>query len=444
MKASLEDISQVQKKLSVEIDAAEVNKKLNTAYSKIKKQTKIPGFRPGKVPRKILENYFGKQVEADVVSELVNETFPDAVNETNAFPLGQPQLEKGILKAGEPFTYSAVMEVKPQFEVKDYLGLEAEKEKAVVSDDDVEKRLEQIRESHGKIESIAEDRPVQKDDLVALDYEGFDGDSPIEGVKNTNFLIQLGRGDIHEKFDDALMGLKKGDSKEFTIAFEDDYHNDNLKGKSVRFTVSIVDVKEKQLPELDDEFAKNLGGDFENLAALKEQLKKNMVSQEENRINQELKGRLLSQLREKTEFELPAVMVEAEMDFSLRSFQSNLEQGGTSLEKAGISPEVLKAQFRPTSEMRVKDRLILTQIAEQEKLSVTDEEYTEGLENLAASMGQDVETIRKYYEARGEADILKEQMLEDKTLNHLVENATVKEVEPGALTQEKNEESEVE
>ena len=156
MKASLEDISQVKKKLSVEIDAKEVNKKLNSAYGKIGKQTKIPGFRPGKVPRKILESYFGKEVEADVASELVSESFPQAVDETKAFPLSQPELEKGSVKQNEKFTYSATMEVRPQFEVKDYLGLEAEKEIVSIGEDEVDKRLEQIREGNGKLESLTE------------------------------------------------------------------------------------------------------------------------------------------------------------------------------------------------------------------------------------------------------------------------------------------------
>ena len=140
MKATLEDISQVKKKLSVEIDAKEVSKKLNTAYGKIGKQTKIPGFRPGKVPRKILESYFGSQVEADVASELVNESFPKAVEETGAFPLNQPQLEKGEVKLNEKFVYSATMEVRPKFEVKDYLGLEAEKEIVSIGEDEVQKK----------------------------------------------------------------------------------------------------------------------------------------------------------------------------------------------------------------------------------------------------------------------------------------------------------------
>jgi trigger factor len=444
MKASLEDISQVKKKLSVEIDAKEVNKKLNDAYGKIRKTTKIPGFRPGKVPRKILESYFGTQVEADVASELVNESFRQAVDETEAFPLSQPQLEKGPVKLDEKFVYSATMEVKPEFEVKDYLGLEAEKETVSIGEDEVDKRLEQIREGNGKLESLKEPRPVQEGDFVVIDYQGFEGDQPLDQVKNSNFVLNVGKKDIHEKFDAALVGHNSGDKTEIVIDFEEDHANANLKGKTVRFEVSIEDIKERNLPELNDEFAKNLGADFEDLKGLKEEIEKNVIAQEENRVEQDLKRRLIGKISEGTEFEVPQVLVDAEVDFSIRSLQSNFERSGASFEQAGISQDMLRQQFRPSSESRVRERLILGQIAQQDDITISDEEFTEGLEKLAKGMGQEVETIRKYYEARGEEDILKEQMLEEKTLNYLVEKANIKEVEAGSLTPEKNAEAETE
>ena len=443
MKASLEDISQVKKKLSVEIDAKEVSKKLDDAYGKIRKTTKIPGFRPGKVPRKILESYFGKQVEADVASELVSESFRDAVDEMNAFPLSQPELEKGPVKLGENFVYTATMEVRPEIEVKDYLGLEAEKEIVSIGEDEVQKRLEQIREGNAKLESLGEGRPIREGDFVVINYQGFENDQPLEGIKDENFLLNVGKGDFHKKFDESLLGLNKDDKTEFVVEFEEDYYNTHLKGKVVRFEVSIIDIKERNLPELNDEFAKNLGADFEDLKGLKEQIEKNVIAQEKNRVEKDLKRRLLAKVSERTEFEIPQVLVDAEVDFSIRSLQSNFQRSGSSFEKAGISPEMLQQQFRPSSESRVKERLILAQIAQQDDITVSDDEFTEGLQKLAEGMGQDVETIRKYYEARGEVDILKEQMLEEKTLDYLVENANIKEVEAGSLTPDKKDETEV-
>jgi trigger factor len=194
---------------------------------------------------------------------------------------------------------------------------------------------------------------------------------------------------------------------------------------------------------LNDEFAKGLGADFEDLKGLREEIQKNVVAQEENRVEQDLKRRLIEQISKGTEFEVPQVLVDAEVDFSIQRLQSNFERSGSSFEKAGISPDMLQQQFRPSSENRVRERLILAQIAEQDELTISDEEFTEGLEKLAKGMGQEVETIRKYYEARGEVDILKEQMLEEKTLNYLVEKANIKEVEAGSLTPDKDAETEV-
>ena len=442
MKASLEDIGPVKKKLIVEIDAKEVNKKLNTAYGKVGKQTKIPGFRPGKVPRKILESYFGKQVEADVASELINESFPEAVDETKAFPLSQPELEKGSVKQDEKFIYSATMEVKPQFEVKDYLGVEAEKEMISIAEDEVDKRLEEIRVGNAKVESLTELRPVQEGDFVVIDYQGFENDQPLEGMKNENFLLNVGKEVFHKKFDEALIGLNKDDKKEIVIDFEDDYLNSNLKGKTVRFEVSIGDIKKQDVPELNDEFARNLSADFEDLKGLKEQIEKQVIAQEEARVTQDLKRRLVGKISGKTEFEVPEALIDAEVEFSIKRLQSNLERGGASLETAGISPEILKQQFRSPSESRVREQLILGQVAQQEDITLGDDEFTEGLENLAQGMGQDVETIKKFYEARGDLKVLKEQMLEEKTLNYLVENAKISEVAAGALTPDKSDETE--
>ena len=443
MKASLEDISQVKKKLSVEIDAKEVNRKLNSAYGKIRKTTKIPGFRPGKVPRKILESYFGSQVEADVTSELVNESFPGAVNETKAFPLGQPELEKGPVKLDEKFVYSATMEVRPEFEVKDYLGLEAEKELVSIGEDEVQKRIEQIRVGNGKLESLEEPRPIQDGDLAVINYQGFENDQPLEEMKNENFSLNVGKSEIDPKFDEALIGLNIDDKKEIVVDFAEDYANVNLKGKTIRFEVSIVDIKERNLPELDDAFAKSLGADFEDLNGLKEAIKKDVVIQAKNRVEQDLKRKLLAKISEGTTFEVPQVLIDAEVEFSIKNLQSNFERSGSSFEKAGISPEMLKKQFTPSSESRVRERLILRQIARQDEITLSDDDFTEGLKNLAQRMGQDVETVKKYYEARGEVDIIKEQMIEQKTLNYLVENAKIKEAAAGALTPDKSDETEV-
>jgi trigger factor len=441
MKITVEDITPVKKRLRVEIEADEVNRKLNQAYGDIRNKVRIPGFRPGKAPRKILESYYGNQVREDVTKELIADSFPKAVDEAKTFPLGQPVLEKESLKQGDPFFYSAIMEVRPQFEVKNYLGLEIQKEILSVSDDDVQNRLEEIRKANGKLTSIAEKRPIREGDYAIVDYKGFENGQPMEGIHSSNLLVKIGKNDFHPKFDEALVGLVKDDETEIDIDFEKDFYHSRLAGKQVHFKTKVVDIKELALPELDDAFASSLGSDFKDLETLRYEIRKAITSENEKRIDGELKQRLIEKVSEGLDFELPDVLVEAETDFSVNRFKNNLERGGASIEKMGLSEEGMKKEFRPLSEKRVREMLILEQIAKQAQITVTVEDLEEGYRELALHMGQDTETVKKYYEAQDQVESLKEELLKQKTLKYLVDHAKVLEVQKDELGQKKDREA---
>jgi len=436
MKATVEDISPVKKRLLVEIDAEEVDKKLNQAYGDIRKRVKIPGFRPGKAPRKILESYYGSQVRDDVTQELIADTFPKAVEETNAFPLGQPVLEKDTLRQGANFAYSAILDVRPQFEVANHLGVAVKKEILSVTEEDVQKRLEEIRKANGRLTSIEGKRPIREGDYAVVEYKGLENGQPIEGIHSSNFLVNVGRNDFHPKFDEGLIGLSKDDETEMVIDFEEDFYHTRLAGKRVQFQTRVLDVKELKLPELDDAFARSLGSDFEDLEGLKNEIRKALASQEEERIDQDLKQRLMEKILQEVHFELPQVLVEAETDFSVRRFKENLQRGGASIEKMGFSDEQLRKDFRPAAEKRVRELLVLEQIAKQEQIVLTDEDLEQGYKDLAQQMGQDVETVKKYYEARDLVDGFKEQLIREKTLKYLTEHAIITETTKEELTQE--------
>ena len=435
MKTRLEEISAVKKKLSIEIESQEVDRKLNEAYREVGKKAGIPGFRPGKVPRKVLERYFGKQVVDDVMTNLVNETFPRAIEEVEAFPLGVPLLEKGSLKQGQDFKYTALMEVRPQFELKDYLGLQAEKERCSVTEEDAQNRLEEIRKAHGKLTAIEQDRPIKKDDYVVLEYEGFEEGQPLEGIKSTNFLLKVGSHDFHPAFEDSLIGLNKDDQKEIEVDFEESYYHSRLAGKRVDFKVKIIDIKEMVLPELNDEFVLNLGADFKGLDELKNKVREALTAEEEKRIDRELKQRLSQKISESVDLELPEGVVESEINYAVENVKQNLIRGGSSLEKTGLTQEKLREDFRPGSEKRVKEMFILGEIAKREKITVDDEDLEKGFRELALSMGQSPEALREYYEARNLVDTLRNKLLEEKTLNYLVEHANIIDVEKGAISQ---------
>jgi len=436
MKTKLGDISPVKKKLEIEIEAGEVKKKINEAYRELGKGVRLPGFRPGKVPRKILERRFGNQVMDDVTRRLVSETLPKAVEETNSFPLTMPVIENEILKVGQNFKYSAVMEVRPEFELKDYMGLEVEKEICSVSDEDVETQLEEIRKSHGQLSSVETERGAREEDFAVIEYEGFEDGKALEGIKESNFLVKVGGHDFHPDFEKALIGLRKGDTSEFDVNFEDDYFQPKLAGKNVKFKVKVIDIKEMNLPELDDAFAKNLGADFQDLNELNEKIRESLTDREEKRIDRELKMRLLKKISDTVDFELPESLVVSELQGAVENIRQNLIRSGSNLEKAGLNEEKLKEDLRPASEKRVKDMLVLGEIARENDLNITEAELSGGFKELALSTGQEPEALRKYYEANNLRESFRQQLLEEKALNYLVKGANITEIEADKIRRE--------
>ncbi|MBW2030941.1 MAG: trigger factor [Deltaproteobacteria bacterium] len=436
MKTSIEEISPVKRKLTVEIEPEKVSEKVDKAYRALGKRAKIRGFRPGKAPRTILQRYFGKEVQEDVTKDLVNETLPKAMEETNIIPLSMPVVENEVLKFGQSFKYSAIMEVRPQFELKDYMGIEIEKEICSVTDEDVEDQIEEIRRGQGNLVAVAEDREVKHDDYVLINYEAFEGEEPVEGVRAENFLLRIGSGEFHPEFEESLLGLRKGDSASFEIRFEDNHRDSRLAGKEVRFEVDLEDIKVLELPELNDDFAKSLDADINDLKELKTKVREELTKREENRIERDLKKRLLNRISEGVEFELPESLVKAEIQSAIQGLEQNLMRSGSSLEKAGLSLEKLREEFRPASEKRVKDMLILGEIANQNNLSVDEAEVADGFKDLAERTGQDVETIRRYYEVNRLFESFRQRLLEEKTLNYLVKGAIVKDVEAHEINEE--------
>ena len=436
MRTNLEEISQVKKKLTVEVDAELVDKKLNEAYNVLKKRARVKGFRPGKVPRKILERYFGPQVVDDVTRGLVSETLPKAVEEVQAFPLGTPIIEHDTLKAGQDFKYAAIMETRPSFDLKDYEGIEIEKEILSVTEDDVNRQLEDIRKANGELKPVQENRGIQEDDHVVIEYEAFEGDRALEDVRADNFMIRVGSHEFHKEVEEALIGLRSGESTEVEVAFADDYVSPKLAGKKVLFKIKVKEIKTLSLPELTDDFARSLGAEFKDLETLKAKIREQLVEKEEKRIDLDLKKRLLEKICDSVDFELPESLVESEIRYGIETTKQNLERIGSSMEKVGLTEEKLREEVRPASEKRVKQLLILGEIARQKDLSISEEELSEGFKEMGEKLGQDPEMLRRYYEGGQLVDAFREKLLEEKTLNYLLKAATIKDVEGAELKTE--------
>jgi len=433
MKASIEQITPVKKRLTVEIDAEEVNRKIEDAYKELKKRAKVDGFRPGKVPRNILERYFGEQVTQDVKRGLLSESLPQAFEETKIFPVVMPVIENESLKAGEGYKYVALMEVRPEFELKDYMGLEVEKESVSVNDETVNSQLEEIRRVNSRLKPLEEDRGIRNDDCAILEYEAFEGEKPIEGVKAQNFLVRVGNNQFHPEFEKSLIGLKAGQSAEITVDFEKEHSNTKLAGKRVLFKVKVTDVKLMELPELNDDFAKSLGADLNDLESLKNRIRDDIKAREEKRVDRELKRKLLDKIGATVTFDLPESLVESEMRYAVETVKQNLLRMGSNFDKAGLTEEKVRQDFRSASEKRVKDLLILGEVARQHDLSLSEMELDEGFADLAKGIGQDPKVVRQYYESKDLLEGFRDRLLEEKTLNYLVKGAKIREVEAARI-----------
>ncbi len=428
MQTNIEEISQVKRRIDVEIAPDEVNRRLDQAYRELSKRVKMRGFRPGKIPRRILEQYYSKQVLSDVKSDLIEESLSRVVEENNLLPLGKPSLEDGAIRPGESFRYTVLLEVRPEFELKDYMSISVEKEVLNVSEDDVDKKLEEIREAHASLTSVAEEREIRDGDYVVIDYEGFWNDKPIKGIEGQDFLIHVGDKSFYPEIESAVIGLKKTAERDIEIEFNEDFHDTRLAGKKVRFAVRVKEIKQKELPELNEDFAKRLGNNIESLSDLRKRVKDDITLQEERRIDRELKRRLLKKIADSVDFELPQAAVEQEIERSMAAIKRNFLLRGTQFESTGLSEKKMREDLRNGAEQNVKEDLVLSKIADMENITIEEHEIMSGFRKLADQTGRDPALLQKYYEENNLIDGFRNQLLVEKILNHCLEGAKIVEV----------------
>ncbi|MEA3360935.1 MAG: trigger factor [Thermodesulfobacteriota bacterium] len=428
MKTRVEEISEVKRKINVEIDAEEVTKSIDKAYNQLSRKAKVKGFRPGKAPRKILEQYYGKQVVNDVKSDLIRESFPKVLDETKLFPLGEPSIEDELINPDNIFRYAIFMEVKPKFEIKNYMGISVDKEVLNISEETVDKSIEKMRKSHARLISIEEDRGIIEQDRVIINYEGFWKDKPIKDIKGQEFMVHVGSGNFYKEIESGIVGLKKGDEKDIEINFDENFSDSRLAGKLVNFNIVIIDIKEEDLPELNDDFAKVLGDDFESLADLRQKVTEEITLQEEKRIDSELKKRLIGKISDSVNFELPQILVESEINYSINSLKEGFSQNGMTMESTGISESKMRQELIKPSEEKIKEELVLDAIARIEAITVEEKDIGDAFDGLSGRTGSDPALIRQYYESNNLMNSFEAQILAEKTLNHLVKGAIINDV----------------
>lgn len=431
MQVTVEDVSSVKKTLHIEIPKEDVVRELNSAYNNLKKNAKIKGFRPGKAPRSVLERMFKKDVHADVSSQLIQSSFVDAIKETDLQIVGQPQVDPPELDAAASYKYDAKVEIRPEIEDIDYKGLQLERSKYQISDEEIDGQLKMLQKNLARTEAISEDRGAQEGDFLLIDYEGFkDGKPFAETQKTENFTLKLGDGYISKDFDEQLTGMKAGGAKEFTATFADDYFNKKLAGLTLSFQVTLNEIREEVLPEIDDELAKKTG-QYETLDDLKQVIRDNLNQGYQKRIEQELNEQIFSGLLKKADFEVPDTLVDMELEGIIEEAERSFSQRNTTLEDVGLSREFIAEKYRDTALKQVKRHLILGKMIDQEKFEVSDDELEEGLQEMSANFNQPVDQIKSYYDQNKERlEFFKHTLLEKKAINLIIDASDIKDVEP--------------
>jgi trigger factor len=424
MNVNVENISSIKKKVSVEIPEDQVTREVDSFYGDLRKKASIKGFRPGKVPRNILERHFKDYAKVEVIQKLIQDSYPAVLSETDLHPVSDPLIDPGELESGKPFQYSATIEVKPDIKLEGYIGLNIEGKKEGAKDEEVEERLKSLQNLHAQLKTILEARPIEAGDYVMVDYEASMDNKPLEEGKATDFTVEVGSGRFIPQFEEKLMGLKPEEEKEIEISFPEDYGYRKWAGKTVSFHVKVKEIKEKVLPNLDDEFAKDLG-DYSSLEELKAKLKAEIEKEKELVLERQLKDQMVDQLLQANSFEVPESLVEEQAKALVSDTKLRLATQGVDFKNLGVSEEKLHEDYHETAKKQVRTFLILEKIADQEGITVTDEEAENRLREISERIHQKLDVVKRYYEKNGLIPEVKAGIMSEKILNLLLQKANI-------------------
>jgi trigger factor len=410
--------------LTIEVDAAKVNEGLDAAFKKVVKQVNVPGFRKGKMPRGMFEKRFG--VEAlyqDALDFILPDAYASAIEETGIEPIDRPEIDVEQMEKGKDLIFTAKVQVKPEVKLGEYKGLEVEKVDAEVKAEDVEAELTALQEKQAEL-VVKEEGKAEQGDTVTMDFEGFVDGEAFEGGQAENYSLELGSGQFIPGFEEQLVGAAAGEEKEVEVTFPEEYHAAELAGKAATFKVKLHEIKTKELPALDDEFAKDADEEVETLAELKEKIEKRLQESKKNEAETAVREALVEKASENAEVEIPEVMVNSEVDRMMQEFGQRLQMQGMNLDLyfqfSGQTEEDLRAQMTEDAGKRVRTNLTLEAIAAAENLEVSDEEAEEEVNKMAEQYNMSADNIKQ---ALGGLDTLKADLKVRKALEFLVDNS---------------------
>lgn len=424
MSVQVENLEKNMAKLTIEVEAAAVEKAIQEAYMKQKGSISIPGFRKGKVPRQMIEKMYGAAIfYEDAANALIQENYPAAVDESGIDIVSRPTVEVVQIESGKPFIFTAEVAVRPEVKLGKYLGVQVTKIDTSVSDEEVEEALEKERNNNARTVSVT-DRAVANGDTAVIDFEGFVDGVAFEGGKGENHPLEIGSHSFIDTFEDQLVGKSVGDEVEVNVTFPEQYQAAELAGKPAMFKVKINEIKTKELPELDDEFAQDVS-EFDTLAEYKEDLKKNLAEKKENEAKRTKEDEAIQKIIDKSTMEIPEAMLETQCENMINEFAQRIAQSGLSMEQymqfSGLTLDKLKEQVRPEAETRIKSSLVLEQIAKDENIEVTDEEIDAEVEKMAAAYGMEADKLKSYM-GDAEKESMKRDLAVTKAVDLIMEN----------------------
>jgi trigger factor len=428
MQSKLEKLDQNFREVEITVGVEEIDAAMAEAYKKVVKKVNLPGFRKGNVPRRVLEAQLGKEVfYEDALDIIVPKVYLEAINKHKLSPIDQPKFDIiEPLEVGNPFIFKATVEVLPEVKLGQYKNLEAEKKQVKISTADVEKRLQELRERHAEL-VLSNKETLEKGDFAIIDYEGYIEGTPFSGGAAQAYTLEIGAGNFIPGFETQLMGMTSGSKKEISVTFPSDYPNQDLAGKEATFKVTLQEIKVKEIPELNDEFAQSIGK-FESLDELKADVEEKITSMAEMDAESAYSQVLLDKVVANCEVEVSETLVNREMDELLQRFEHNLIYQGLNLKKymeyAQKTRQEVREDFRPDAIKRVKADLVLDSIAKFEKIEATEAEIDERIKELAQRYQEkNSAEMKKALAAKGRLGDIKQAIILEKTADFIKENA---------------------
>ncbi len=423
MQVTVQRLSPVLVEFDVEVAADRVKSELDKAYSQVARSAKVPGFRPGKAPRRVLSHYYGARIQADVVQRLVDETFPQAVTDNQLQPVTRPAIEPQKLVEDGPFSYKARVEVLPKIDSVEYEGLTSTRPKVQVDEAELDKELADLRKSHSTLEAPKEARAAKEGDVVTVDFSVAVAGEAIDDVNATDLAIELGAGQLLPEIDTGVSGKSIGETATLEVPMPAQHPHAKLRGKTATFNVAVKEIKERILPALDDEFAKDVG-DFESLDALKADIRGRLEKKSKEASDNTLAERLVLELVKKNPVPVPPSLVEQQMRITEQEILQRARSFGQ--QANGVGDE-LRAQIQGDSEVKVRAGLLMAEIAKKEAIQIGNDEIEEGLKELAEQTGKNVAKLRVEYRDQKKREMLVGMLLENKVLDIIEAKAKIEE-----------------